>query len=196
MALLGSAPRGRRGGFSLIEILVALVIVGILTALLGQIMESLMQGSTDLRARFRHADDTSAIRRLLHRDVQSLRILDLEECDKDTLALSTTHDLLQDEAFPVSVVWETAHGRLVRIERNKDINYINSIDLGRDVAAFKLELLSAREDRWQRVDHFGGQTAQTAHITALRITIGFKDSQSVVVVERLPYAITAYSDAH
>ena len=110
-------------GFSLIELLVAMTITGILVVLLGQSMDRIMSNSAAIMNSLKYSDEMIALRKIFHRDVQNIADFNTFSVGKNGFSFVTTHNLLSDGPVPVNVDWDFSRAEVNRIEQVTELSY-------------------------------------------------------------------------
>ena len=181
--------RGNWGaaGFTLLEILVALAIMGMLMALVGQIMSQVVDSSAQLRQRLANAGDLVAVRRLLHRDLMDCQDKGSLEASRSGFSFPSTHNFFLDGTLPLVVTWSFDDHVVTRTEEDKELNYTRTIPLLHGVRGWILEYYVPAKIAWLPHDTLRAlqKAEQMPRVNALRLTVVFEDGNKEVLVERV-----------
>lgn len=182
----------RAGGFTLMELLVALAVSGLLLAMLGQTATQIMKTGQSLTERMRFNREVVVLRRLLHRDLQSLENLVKLRVSSTGLDFTTSHNLLSDRPLNVRVAWRFSGNRVMRSERKSSISYTNRIQVMERIQRFEVEMFITGDNRWVDItewrNNMGSIMSRSKRLKALRMTLTMEGGDTITLVERLPYS--------
>ena len=125
-------------------------------------------------------EDSVALRRLLHRDIQGMGI------DKKVTVIpygfhfSTSNTLLQDSPLDVTVSWIFSDGKIQRTEENQDLKYSRTVVLYTKLSSWGLEFFDQGRSGWTRA-----AISEKVGVRALRLTLTFDGSEPLQFVERV-----------
>lgn len=172
-----------RAGFTLVELLAALAILGVLLAMLVRVTGQVAENTRALSGRMEVTSEAARLRRLLHRDCASAA-QDSLRLTKGGFSLATSHNLLSGQPLPVEAEWDFSAGAVRRIERIPAQGYSKEIVLTPDLAEWKAEVFTLDSRRWIDL-----RTLMTAiglgQVSGLRLTLQLPGGR-VEMVEPLP----------
>jgi general secretion pathway protein J len=182
----------RASGFTLIEVLVALVVSGILITILAGSVQEITGASVLLDTRAELAKQGVTLRRVFHRDLQNMTHPGSLSFTEQRLTFETTHSTLMDAPYPVIVKWDFSGNTVTRIEQNPDIEYESVTVIAEDIEQWSLEAFDDKQSRWLNFAILKTVTAENPDavldLTALKLEVDFGGS-AMNSIERLPYAV-------
>lgn len=135
-------------GFTLVEILVALVTAGLLTAMLAAVLGQGVTVSSALGTTATDQHSRVVLYRLLSMDLRGM----LPETEltifEQGFTLETVHNHLIPGPLPVIVTWDFSGNRLRRIEEQPDLEYLLELPLISRLRDWNLDLYDLTEGRW------------------------------------------------
>lgn len=191
-------------GFSLLEVLVALVLAAILALMVSRIMDTAVQSSEGVR----RAEDESrriiTLRRLLHRDIQQLDWRQPVAATPESIVFTTRHHHLHGGPLALQVRWLVGNGSLIRQESAPALGYTREMSLWpRSDASLRIEAFHPTQRDWVPADAVlprpGSPGAVrpvpvTAIPDALRFQVRFPNAsgrfrEGITCLERIPRAL-------
>lgn len=170
-------------GFTLVELLVALAILGVILAMLVRVAGQVAENTWALNGRMEVTSEAARLRRLLHRDCTSA-LQDSLRLTNGGFSLTTSHNLLSGQPLPVEAEWDFSAGAVRRIERIPSQRYSKEILLTADLADWKAEVFTLDARRWTDL-----RTLMTAlglgQVSGLRLTLDLPGGR-VEMIEPLP----------
>lgn len=136
-----------RAGFTLVELLAALAILGVLLAMLVRVTGQVVENTRALGGRMEVTSEAARLRRLLHRDFAAAKP-DSFHITSEGFALTTSHNLLLGQPLPVEAEWNFTNGAVRRIERLPTQSYVKEILLTEALADWKVEIFILDSKRW------------------------------------------------
>lgn len=189
---LGIKITGCKLGFSLIELLIALAVSGILLAVLSGTMQEITGASMSLDNRAEEAKKRLTLQRLFHRDVQNMTEPESLFFEKESVIFNTSHSTLMDSPYPVKVTWDFSKKRITRIEENELIEYESKAVIATGLSSWNFQAFNATLERWMDFDALKTVTAKSREavleLSAMKLVLGF-GNMNINTVERLPYAV-------
>ncbi len=135
-------------GFTLVEILVALVVAGMLTALLAGILgrgivasSALGEASNDQRSRV-------VLHRLLSMDLRGMLPETELTITEQGFTVETVNNHLVPGPLPVTVTWDFSQRQVRRIEEQPDLDYIQELLVISNLQDWSLAFHDLTEGRW------------------------------------------------
>jgi prepilin-type N-terminal cleavage/methylation domain-containing protein len=175
-------PWAEEKGFSLVEILVALAVIGILVVMLGTLINSVGRNSVLLREGDYPLEESVALRRVLHRDIQSMSIANRKSIAviPNGFRFTTSNTLLHDSPLDVTVTWIFSEGKIQRREENQELAYSRTVVLYTKLSSWGLEFFDQGRNIWTRAT-----VAEKVGVRALRLTLTLDGSEPLKLVERV-----------
>lgn len=179
------APRSAPG-FTLVELLVALLVAGMLTALLAMILGRGSVASSALEETAKHQHSRVVLHRLLSMDLRNMLPETHLDIADQKFTMETTHNHLVPGPLPMSVTWDFSRDRLRRIEEQPDLEYRKELILIAELAQWSLALYDLTENRWVDL-HSWQHGPQRAAPAGLRLELRVPDAASAwSIIHRLP----------
>ncbi len=175
-------------GFTLVEVLIAMVLMTLLMTLLGSSMSRIIIGNQALQANILGYRDFVSLRRTLHRDLQNMRDRTTLRFNVDGFSFTTSHCLVRNHPMQVRVTW-TINENVTRKEEIDDLKYSRELVLFEGVDSFSLEVWEDRDDRWMDLDTILLNVAAeefSEYYRNIRLTLNAK-GVTVPILERLPH---------
>jgi prepilin-type N-terminal cleavage/methylation domain-containing protein len=182
----------RSRGYTFIELLVSLALIGVLIMILGRAMGEIINNNDALSSTMESVSGSTTLRRILHRDLQGMQPSDQVELTETGFTLITGHNMLSNAPVPMNVEWDFSQNKVLRTETAvSNIDYTKEMDLVPSLEAWKLEAYVSGQNRW--IDLTTWQLSKDAasewapYVTALRLTLAPENAQEMVMVERMPH---------
>ena len=171
-------------GFSLIEILVALAVAGVLIALVLRVVNQVARNSEILESGVRVSSEAARLRRVLHRDLQNIK--GSLAVSTEGFSLTTSHNFLSGRPLAVEVNWDFSEKNVRRVEEESELSYAKDMILFPELKSWDAELFHPAKKRW-----FGLQSWLLSKFdvapSAIKLILKFPDRGEIEMVERLPY---------
>lgn len=185
-----SITRSQRG-FSLIEVLIGLVLSGLLMSMVAMVLGQSITNNEVVRSSSGLSSRMFTLRRVLHRDLQNILVGKTVFIESEGFGLQTTNNFLIDGGVGVEVIWDFSGNMIRRRERSESLDYENSFQMLRGLKSSKLELLDGAKGVWiSSVQYQNRPLNLKSAIKAIRISFTFEDGNSLLIVERIPYALS------
>ncbi len=175
----------KAAGFTLVELLVGLAVVGILASMIASIMGQGILTSEALMRQSRGETQKTVLRRILHRDIKSMAQGSNIEAVSEGFRILTGHNTLTVSPLPVQVQWSFSHGKITRLERCDDLSYEKEQVLSPELKTFELEFLSPRDNRWTHLNAWLMASDRPAP-PAMKLKLEYNDGTTFQMVEHLP----------
>ncbi len=172
-------------GFTLIEILVALAVAGILASIIAGVMGQGILTSDFLLKESRSETEKTVLRRLLHRDIKNMVWNSELEPAPEGFRINTGHNVLTPCSMPVDAFWDFSDNRITRHEENQDLSYAKKQILSRELNSFQLEFLTFEDNRWIRLDSWLISSDRPGP-RAIRVTLEYSDGKKFQIIEHIP----------
>ena len=158
----------------------ALAVTGVLVVMLGTLINSVGRNTVLLREGGHPLEESVALRRLLHRDIQGMPTEKRMAVTLDGFHFSTSNALLRDHPLDVEVSWIFSDGKIQRKEENPDLKYSRTTVLYTKLTTWGLEFLDQGRKAWVSADISERSGAMT-----LRLTLVLDGSKPLRLVERV-----------
>lgn len=182
-------PTSHRG-FTLLEVLAAMVIAGLLVVILGRVMVQIINTSMALEGRLGASEEVVALRRVLHRDFQNIQDMESLSFSSEGFMMKTSNNLLVDGPLPVTVTWLFEDQQIMRRESLEAMNHEKEIVLVDSIEGWELRLFDVSHKDWNTLENWllassvsGKQKTRTR---AIELKLQFTEDASIVIVERFP----------
>lgn len=189
---LGQAINSKIHGFSLVELLVALTVSGILLAMLSGAIRDITGSSVILDSKAENAKQRITLQRLFHRDVNNMADPESLAFEEEHVIFITSHSTLMDSPFPVKVTWDFSKKRITRTEEIEDMDYKNSSVIASGLGSWNFEAYDDKQNRWLNFNTLKAISAQSKEgvksLSAMRMAANLGEV-SMNTIERLPYAV-------
>jgi prepilin-type N-terminal cleavage/methylation domain-containing protein len=135
-------------GFTLIEVLTALVAAGLLTAMIAAVLSRGLTASSALEDISKQQRTRAVIYKLLSMDIRSM-LPDTElTITEQGFSLESCHNHLLPGPLPVTVTWSFSDETLIRREEKPELNYSRAMTVASDLENWKLAFFDLSENRW------------------------------------------------
>jgi len=171
-------------GFSLIEILVALAVAGVLLTLVLRVVNQVARNSEILEAGVRISSETARLRRILHRDLQSIEG-DLT-LSREGFSLTTSHNFLSGRPLEVAVRWDFSEKNVRRVEKEPELSYTKDMILLPELKSWDAQLFHPKKKRWFDLRSWLLSKFDAAP-SAIKLVLSLPDREEIEMVERIPY---------
>ncbi|MDY7000884.1 MAG: prepilin-type N-terminal cleavage/methylation domain-containing protein [Thermodesulfobacteriota bacterium] len=176
-------------GFSLIEILVALAVAGVLLALVLRVVSQVARNSEVLETRGRISSETARLRRVLHRDLQNIEG-DLA-ISHEGFSIKTSHNFLLGRPLTVEVKWDFSEKNVRRVEEEPKLSYTKDMIFLPELKSWDAQLFHPEKKRWFGLRSWLLSKFETAP-SAIKLVLNLPDREEIEMVERLP--LVEYED--
>jgi len=173
-----------RKGFSLIEVLVALAVAGVLIALVLRVVNQVTRNSEILEAGLHISSETARLRRILHRDLQNIEAG--PAFSHEGFSLTTSHNFLSGKPLAVAVVWDFSEKNVRRVEEAPELSYAKDMILVQELKSWDAQLFHPGKKRGFDLRSWLLSRFDAAP-SAIKLILNFPDRGEVEMVERLPY---------
>ena len=155
------ASRGKlsRLGFTLVEILVALTIAGLLTAMIATLFSRGIATSSGLQETTQAQHSRIVLYRLLSMDLRSMLPAEELVVTEQGFSLATGHNHLLPSPLPMTVAWDFSGQRVQRTEALPELAYTQELTLISELRDWSLALYDLTDNQWVDVRSWlhGGQ---------------------------------------
>lgn len=176
---------GPGGGFSLIEVMVALIVAGVLMVMVSRILGQTIINDEALLKNIGVTRELATLRRLLHRDIQSINDPKSIDIKGNLIEFDSTHNLLSDHPLLVKVRWRLEKSKLSRTEQQGDVSYKSEMVILQEVAGWELSLYDSANQEWTRLADWGTKRKFKPVMAGIMIVLTLNDGRKVEIVERL-----------
>ena len=171
-------------GFSLIEILVALAVAGVLIALVLRVVNQVARNSEILKSGVRVSSEAARLRRVLHRDLQNIK--GNLAVSTEGFSLTTSHNFLSGRPLEVAVRWDFSEKNVRRVEEEPELSYTKDMILLPELKSWDAELFHPEKKRWFSLRSWLLSKFNAAP-SAIKLVLNLPDREEIEMVERLPY---------
>ncbi len=148
--------------------------------MLGNLINSVGRNTVLLREGGHPLEDSVALRRLLHRDIQGMTVEKMISVNPNGFRFSTSNALLRDHPLDVEVSWLFLNGKIQRMEESQDLKYSRTTVLYTKLTTWGLEFFNQKRKVWTRAG-----TTQWGGAMTFRLTLVLDGSAPVQIVERV-----------
>lgn len=179
----------RRQGFTLLELLVAMVLSAVLIAMVFRIMGQTLTNNQAIEGSLANLSELGALRRLLGRDLAAVSPTGKGgvKVDAEGFILKTSHDLLLDGPLPVEAAWRFTDREVIREEEIKELRYKRSLSLLEVTGPTELAFFEPKQKIWIDWKSWAAPGVDRPRPGALRLTLEIR-KEKVEIVERIPPA--------
>lgn len=135
-------------GFTLVEILVALVVAGMLTALLAAILGRGVVASSALEETVENQRSRVVLHRLLGMDLRGMLPETELTISEQGFTVETVNNHLVPGPLPVTVTWDFSRRQVRRTEEQPDLDYVQELLVISNLHAWSLAFHDLTEGRW------------------------------------------------
>lgn len=173
-------------GFTLMEILVALVVAGMLTALLAAILGRGVTASSALEETVENQRSRVVLHRLLSMDLRGMLPETELTITEHGFTLETVANHLVPGPLPVTVTWDFSQRRVRRTEEQPELEYVQEMLVISNLQAWNLAFHDLTEGRWVELRSWLHGTQRPAP-AGLRLELRPAGAQTAWdIVHRLP----------
>ena len=172
-----------RNGFSLIEILVALVVAGILLGLVLRTVNQVAHNSEVLGVELRISSEAARLRRVLHRDLQNINGEFIPS--REGFSLATSHNFLSGQPLPMNVTWDFSEKNVRRVEEEPGLSYTKELVLLPELKSWEAQLFHPGKKRWFDLRSWLLSNFETAP-SAVKLILNLPGREKIEMVERVP----------
>lgn len=147
-SLHDSCPTPSPPGFTLVEILVALVVAGMLTALLAAILGRGVVASSALEETVENQRSRIVLQRLLSMDLRGMLPETEMTITEHGFTLETVNNHLVPGPLPMTVTWDFTQRQVRRTEEQPDLDYVQELLVISNLQAWSLAFHDLTEGRW------------------------------------------------
>lgn len=181
---MAKAQITRLAGFSLVEILVALAVAGILSAMLASIVGQSLVSSRALMEQQNMDRQKTTLRKILHRDFKEILWESSLKPTAQGFELQTGHNTLIPSSLPMLVSWRFASDEIIRTEQNPDLDYLKKQTLSTRLNSFSMDIYCPVQKRW--IPHDSWLMAkQRPAPGALRLLLDLDNMPQLEIIEHL-----------
>lgn len=175
-----------RSGFTLVEILVAVMAAGLLTAMVAALLGRGMTASSALEDAAQAQQSRMVLARLLSMDLRNM-LPDTElTLTASGFSLETSHNHLLPGPLPVTVEWRFGDEALIRLEEQPRLEYARQRSLLGNLRGWDLDLYDLEREQWVGLQSWPRDEDQPAP-AGLRLRLRPQGrGNELVVVQRLP----------
>lgn len=137
-----------RHGFTLIEVLVALMVAGLLTAMVASLMGRGIVASSALEEMAQGQESRVTLRRILDMDIRNMTAESEFTITEQGFSFSTSHNHLIPGPLPVTATWTFADNRIVRNEEHEDLKYAQTQILARTLPRWEAAFFDLTDAVW------------------------------------------------
>lgn len=174
-----------RTGFTLVEVLVALMVAGLLTAMVASLLGRGVVASSALEETTQGQQARVNLRRVLDMDLRNMLPEGEFEILENGFALSTSHNHLIPGPLPVRATWTFSRLGLERKEEAPDLDYAQTLVLARSLERWELEYFDLTDKLWL-VGRAWLDTPDRPAPAGVRLRLMFKGAGLVEIIQRLP----------
>lgn len=187
------APVGRfQGGFTLIEVLVALMVAGLLTAMVASILGRGVVASSALEETARGQQARVVLRRMLSMDLRNILQDSGFVISEDGFAVKTSHNYLVQGPLPVTATWNFSGNGITRKEEQPELSYAWTLTVAQGLDRWEMAFFDLTENRWMDQQPWLRSPERPAP-AGLRLRLLLKGIGLVEIIERLPLQPDALS---
>ncbi|MCA1743034.1 MAG: type II secretion system protein J [Desulfonatronovibrio sp.] len=181
---MAKAQITRLAGFSLVEILVALTVAGILSAMLASIVGQSLVSSQALMEQQGMDRQKITLRKILHRDLNEMLWASSLEPTPQGFELKTGHNTLIASSLPMQVSWNFTSNEIIRTEQNPDLDYLKKQTLSTRLNSFSMDIYCPVQKRWIPHDNWL-MAKQRPAPGALRLELDLDNIPHLKIIEHL-----------
>lgn len=188
-------------GVTLLELLVAIVLAGLLMSMLGQVVHQFVQSSQAIDQEQARYAQMAGLRRVLHRDLQNLSLQNATLTPQNNgFTCRTSHSMLGPGPLPVKVTWEFSENKITRHEESPALNYSRQQLILTEMENWNISFYQAAEHRWIELStlllnnqdkQVSGETSEEQGTNRSRKTLALKigltvEGREYEIIEALP----------
>jgi len=178
--------RSRRpGGFTLIEVLVALMVAGLLTAMIASLMGRSVVASSALEEASQGRHARMVLRRMLAMDIRNMPPDAEFQVTENGFALATSHNHLIPGPLPITATWTFSESGIVRNEEQPDLGYLQTLVVSRSLEQREISFFDLTEGQWMDAQSWLRMPDRPAP-AGLRLRLVLDGVGQVEIIERLP----------
>lgn len=174
-----------RKGLTLIEVLVALMVAGLLAAMVASLLGRGIVFSSALKETAQGQQARVTLRRVLDLDLRNMIPEATFQVAENGFSLSTSHNHLIPGPLPVTATWTFSRQGIERREEEPELDYAQTLVLIRSLDAWELEYFDLTEGRWLEARTWLHSPDRPAP-AGLRLRLTIEDIGLVEIVQRLP----------
>jgi prepilin-type N-terminal cleavage/methylation domain-containing protein len=172
-------------GFTLVEILVAVMAAGLLTAMVAALLGRGMTASSALEDAAQGQQSRMVLARLLSMDLRNMLPDSELTLTANGFSLETSHNHLIPGPLPVTVEWRFEDEALIRLEEQTELEYAQQRSLLSNLRAWDMDLYDLEREQWVGLRSWPRDEDQPAPV-GLRLRLRALGRTELVVVRRLP----------
>lgn len=177
--------RCRRRGFTLIEVLVALMVAGLLTAMVASLLGRGIVASSALEERAQAQELRVALRRMLDMDIRNMGPGGEFRIAENGFSLKTSHNHLIPGPLPVTVTWMFSPSGIVRGEEQEALAYARTLVVTRSLEHWETHFFDLSEGLWLDARTWLRAPDRPAP-AGLRLRLALEGAGLVEIIQRLP----------
>lgn len=186
--ILGRLKRessGFQAGFTLLEILVALVAAGLLAFMISAVLGRGIVASSALEEVSHGQRSRIVLYRLLSMDLRNMEKDGELTVTDQGFSLQTSHNHLLPGPLPMTVTWDFSEAGIRRTEELPDLAYTQSVVLVADLESCTLTFFDLSEKRWTDSRAWLHGTDHPAPV-GIRLEVRMGRNEQWELVHRLP----------
>lgn len=175
----------RQRGFTLIEVLVALMVAGLLTAMVASLLGRGVVSSSALEEKAQAQELRVALRRMLDMDIRNMAPDGEFRIAENGFSLTTSHNHLIPGPLPVTATWSFSLDGIVRGEEQEALGYVRTLVVTRSLEHWETHFFDLSEGLWLDARTWLRSPGRPAP-AGLRLRLALEGVGFVEIIQRLP----------